>query len=369
MYTCPSGVGANNQLAMSKFYIEASVPSDIDKEDFFDFKDACDYVATLGGGSVFIKNGTYNTGRTKTALPSYVEIFGESLAGVILNCSDPDYNLLIGAEVPPEYTSGTITLTQNSASVVASGVTWTSAKTVGKYLLNKVTGHYYKILSWQDSTHITIDSLYQGQTTASLGYLILAMKEENKISNLTMNFELIIENAINVTLNNVKLKGGYFGFQYLENLQINDCDFEAIVASSQMDYVCNSKFLNNTFKNFNNCCLYLLRNSLGNIFADNLFIDNNKQCIVLRGANNVIKGNLLLNNGWTAGQLNSAILLYTDAVKNIVAQNIIRNCNSYGIGSQSNCDYNLVIGNILLENYSAGIVNNGAHSVTASNIV
>ena len=80
----------------------------------------------------------------------------------------------------------------DSASVVASGVTWTSANTVGKYLLNKVTGHYYKIISWQDSTHITLETLFQGQTTSGLGYLILDMKEENKIKKII--FLLIITN-------------------------------------------------------------------------------------------------------------------------------------------------------------------------------
>ncbi len=365
----PTGDKTKNWLAISQFYCEAQIVDDIFNEDFFDLKSAVDYVNSLGGGSVYIKNGTYNTGLTKTALNSYVEIIGESLAGVILNCSSPDYNLLIGSDASPEYTAGTITLTQNSASVVASGVTWTSAKTVGKYLLNKASGHYYKIVSWQDSTHITIDTLYQGQTTSSLTYLIIAMKQECKISNVTLNFELIFNGAINTTLDNVKIKSGYLYYGYLENLQVINCDLENILSTSQYDYVSNSKWINNTFKNYTTTCFWGKITCVGNIFEDNLFLDCKGQCLILYGYHTLIKGNIILNCGWTSGSLYSPIILGSTSKYLTVVQNTVRLCATYGIGSQTGANYNIVAENIVVNNGDAGVVNVGANSVTASNIV
>lgn len=369
MYACPSGIGANNQLAISKFYIEASVPSDADKEDFFALPDAIDYVNSLGGGSIFIKNGTYNSGMTVSYVDSYVEIIGESLAGVILNASGLNYNIVIGSDKVPEYTAGTITLTQNSASVVASGVTWTSAKTVGKYLLNKASGHYYKILSWQDSTHVTIDTLYQGQTTASLAYLIIEMKEECKIQNVTMTYELILHNALNITIDNVKFKSGYISYKYLENLQLVNCDLENISGTELYDYISNSKFINNTFKNYTTTCFWGKITCVGNIFEDNLFIDCKGQCLILYGYNHLIKGNIILNCGWTLGSLFSPIILGSTSKYITVVQNTVRLCATYGIGSQTGANYNIVAENIVIDNGQAGVVNIGANSVTANNIV
>ena len=86
------------------------------------------------------------------------------------------------------------------------------------------------------------------------------------------------------------------------------------------------------------------------------------------GSNNIIKDNVIEGNGWTLGQLYPPILTGSTSLKNIISNNVIRGNNSYGIGSQTGADYNLVIGNVCIDNYSAGIVNNGSHSVTASNI-
>jgi parallel beta-helix repeat protein len=152
-------------------------------------------------------------------------------------------------------------------------------------------------------------------------------------------------------------------------MQMIDCDYINVTTSVTFDYVSNSKWINNTFKNNAYTCIYLKLTSPGNIVADNLFIDNKSQCILLFGFNNIVKGNTCLNNGWTNGQLYPPILTGSTSYKNIIANNILRNNNSYGIGSANGANYNLVQGNICIDNYSAGVVNNGANSVTADNIV
>jgi parallel beta-helix repeat protein len=368
-YEGPAGGATENLLAISSAYIEAEVVDSIDSSDFFNLNEAIDYLNSIGGGSLFIKNGNYDCGKTYNYLNSYVHIIGESLAGVVLTAYDKDYNLVVGTDGAVEYSTGTITLTQNSSTVLASGVSWTSAKTVGKYLLDKRTGHYYKIASFTDSTHIELEETYQGPTTASLAYVIVPMYTENTVSNLTMTFEVVINKSTNCVVENVNFKACTVRLDYVENLQMIDCDLSNITTAIQPTYLTNSHLINNTFKNFTATCLVLDTNSVGNTLENNLFMDNKGQCLLLSGSNNIIKGNTFLNCGWTLGQLYSAIILMSTSFKNILSNNLLRNVQSYGIGSQAGANYNLCIGNICIDNGQAGIVNNGAQSVSSGNIV
>ena len=62
-----------------------------------------------------------------------------------------------------DYTTGTVTATNGSTAIVGSGTTFTAAM-VGEYI--KVTDYWYKIESFTDITHITIDRNF-GETTVS----------------------------------------------------------------------------------------------------------------------------------------------------------------------------------------------------------
>lgn len=73
-----------------------------------------------------------------------------------------------------DYTTGTITLTNNSATVTGSGTTFT-AQMVGRYLrANDPSGDgmWYKIASYVSATEVTLEQTYSGTTTASLNYTI-----------------------------------------------------------------------------------------------------------------------------------------------------------------------------------------------------
>ena len=358
-----------NLVAISKMYLEIAVIADVDSEDFCNIFDAVEYVNQLGGGSVFVKNGFYECQNGRARANSYVDIYGESLHGCIFNSGYGVDTIQFGANQGLKYNTGTITLTQNSAVVVASGVTWTSANTVGKYLRDARTGHYYPIISWQDSTHITLGELYQGSTASSLAYVIIAMTHENSLHDMTLKTGVSFYGSINGLLENLDIVGGDPTTIHVENLVIRDCDISGVNSSTLKSYISNSKYVDNTIKECGLTPFNLPANCIGNLFEDNLFIDNKVQCILIYGSGNIIKGNNLRNNGWTLGQLYSPILLANTSNNNIIANNIIRYCNSYGIGSQTGANYNLVIGNIVTNNQSVGIINSGANSVSASNIV
>ena len=83
-----------------------------------------------------------------------------------------DRNLLVD-----DYIAGSITLTQSSNAVVGSGTTFTSAM-VGRWLEVTDTtvmgqGYFYRVASFVDTTHITLDGLWQGITASGVtGYRI-----------------------------------------------------------------------------------------------------------------------------------------------------------------------------------------------------
>lgn len=73
-----------------------------------------------------------------------------------------------------DYTTGTITVTNGSANVVGSGTTFT-ANMVGRYLFvtdGSADGMAYKITSFTDATHITLENVYAGTTGGSKTYLV-----------------------------------------------------------------------------------------------------------------------------------------------------------------------------------------------------
>jgi hypothetical protein len=363
------GDATKNQIAISKFYLEIAVVADVDKEDFSNIFDAVYYCNSLGGGSIFVKNGTYECQMGKAHLSSFVDIYGESLAGCILHSSYGVATLVCGADEQVQYNTGTITLTQNSAVVVASGITWTAVKTVGKYLLDRRTGHYYKILSREDSTHITLTEKYQGNTASSLAYVIIGMNTENSVHDMTLQTNIEFYGAIDNLLENVDVVGHMPILVYAENLVFRDISLSGVVVTTNINYICNSKFIDMTVKGCSLVPFSMQSTCSGNIFSDNLFIDNLVQCVLIYGFNTMLKGNVFLNNGWSAGQLYPPVLLGSTSYKNIICNNIMRNNNSYGIGSQTGANYNLVHGNVCIDNYSAGISNVGANSLTNDNIV
>lgn len=73
-----------------------------------------------------------------------------------------------------DYTTGSVTVTNGSAAVVGSGTTFT-ALMVGRSLkLDDASGDgmWYKIATFTDTTHITLENTYAGSTTAGASFAI-----------------------------------------------------------------------------------------------------------------------------------------------------------------------------------------------------
>lgn len=78
-----------------------------------------------------------------------------------------------------DYTAGTIAVTAASAAIVGTTTTFTAAM-VGRYLrINdpEGDGFWYKITSFTDATHITLDRPYNGSTASGQNYTIGEMPD------------------------------------------------------------------------------------------------------------------------------------------------------------------------------------------------
>ena len=69
------------------------------------------------------------------------------------------------------YTTGTVAVTVASASIVGTGTTWTSAMVGRKFALT--TGSdWYRVLTFVDTTHLTLDRVYVEATASGSAYTI-----------------------------------------------------------------------------------------------------------------------------------------------------------------------------------------------------
>lgn len=69
-----------------------------------------------------------------------------------------------------DYSTGNLTATNNSATITGSGTTWTSAM-IGRWLFAP-DGYWYRIFNVNSTTSITLETTYEGTTTAGSSYTI-----------------------------------------------------------------------------------------------------------------------------------------------------------------------------------------------------
>ena len=70
-----------------------------------------------------------------------------------------------------DYTTGTVTVTNNSQTLTGSGTTWTAAM-VGRWVTTANDGYWYRISAFSSTTSLTIEEAFQGTTASSQTYTL-----------------------------------------------------------------------------------------------------------------------------------------------------------------------------------------------------
>lgn len=143
-----------------------------------DLQTALDDIATAGGGTVYLKSGTY-TLTADISIPGGVTLQGVSRDGVIIDCDGTYAVKIVGTNV---YSTGTVTINNGDTTVVGSGTTWTAGM-VGRYVL--LDGLWYEITARTDNTHITITT-YQGVNLAGSAYVLADVVFDAKLNDVTI---------------------------------------------------------------------------------------------------------------------------------------------------------------------------------------
>lgn len=151
-----------------------------DNGDYTDIQTAIDYVEGVGGGIVFIRNGTYTIPNDIT-LYSNITLEGETAGGVILVFTGP-YS--IKATGTSSYTTGTISISSGSSTVTGSGTSWSTNLTTSHMI--KMNGLAYTINSVDSDTSLTLSSPYYGPTLSGASYQAAVYVKQASLINLTI---------------------------------------------------------------------------------------------------------------------------------------------------------------------------------------
>lgn len=342
---------------------------------------------TAGATRIFVRNGEYN--ENEASIPNGCHIVGEDKKSTIINFgtnSTKEWNVG-GVE---EYTLGTITLTNNDATVVGDGTSWDGNVTVGNFIYDSVAHKWYEIASVTDDTHLEMTEVYRGDTNAGQAYLIGSLVRDVVVKGLAftrngsgvdtyyiMNLENYSDNcdvtdckftdtaassgiqavrtgiySTNHTIKNnfatncktgIALQGHNATVQ--NNHSENNVEYGLQIAAGTHNQVSNNTCNNNTIDG-----IYVHSNSNNNHVLNNRCTKNGQDGIKLTGAEeNVIIGNQCTRN------TDDGIDLTSGAAKNniILGNNCSDNGND-GIDSASNSS-NIVVGNVCVDNGAFGV--------------
>lgn len=126
--------------------------------------------AALAAGKkkIWIRAGTYNETDLSTVISSDTIIAGEHRDSTILNLAN-GVSLTIGT-FSQSYRTGSISVTNDDATVIGSGTAWLANAQVNQWII--FNGRAYKIAAVTDDTHIELESPYGGDDASGYNYAI-----------------------------------------------------------------------------------------------------------------------------------------------------------------------------------------------------
>lgn len=135
--------------------------------------------------SVYVRDGVY-TETQDVMIPKDGSLIGESPDGTILNLSG---GYEVGADGSGiDYSTGTISATNGSATVTGAGTLWqTAGVSAGDFILVGVGDKCWTMIASVDSeTQITLSRVWRGQTTAGEAYEIKSLISGITVRDITL---------------------------------------------------------------------------------------------------------------------------------------------------------------------------------------
>lgn len=131
-----------------------------------------------GNSYVFVRNGTYIETQD-IIIPDRGQIIGET-AGKVVIYFPGNNSIIADGSAGVRETSGTISITNNTSSIVGIGTSFTNALPSNFILIGN---SFYEIDSIINATHLTIAEVYRGSTIVNDPCMIQAMKTGVNLEN------------------------------------------------------------------------------------------------------------------------------------------------------------------------------------------
>jgi len=353
-----------------------------------DIQSAVNRINELGGGTVFLENGTHKR-TTDLVLYSYVKLQGQSADNCTLDFNATSAEIkIVGTNA---YTTGTISTTNRDATVTGSGTTFTDAM-AGRYML--LAGVWYQIASITDTTHLELAIPYGAIAFSGEGTVIATKKDDVKIIDLKISNstgtgiavqyinEFFTKNVL------IQLCGTGLTVDDSSNLQIDTIDFAlngeaTVLTNCHLVGMKDTGSLTTTVGDgveFNNCTginisgLFIFNSAVDGIrFVGCSSIVGVGMFVVTSGGDGIefVSGNTDVVLEGSASNSNAGdgiqMTATTDYCKLIGC--IARDNGAYGIDIQNaNCDKNTITNCTTNGNSTGDINDTGTGTVAANNV-
>ena len=349
-----------------------------------------------GKRTIFVKKGTYNI-KSTIKVPSDTIIVGENSSKTIINGGG---TVSKGFNVSGERIdigTSSVSITNGSATITASGSTFTNASAGDIIVLDFTTK--YKIKSIESDTSLTISRDYEGVSRSSVGVVCFTAVDNVRISGVSITdfidygieniyFTNVVLSDINIldfdsssapigiylgygfgavvaaaTINNIDGSSGYpTGIQtvYSGGVDIRGC---AISGCSYGAYVYTTNGVSVSGCNIFNCSQAGMQ-VLGSTKISGCSIHDNNYGVVFWIGEGAEISSCSISYNKTDGVISSG-----GGDRKIINGNYIIGNGGTGINIATGSDKHVVTNNIVYNNSTAQITDNGSGSVVANNII
>jgi len=377
-----TGEQGNNILnfGVSQAFIVVKVGDDIQK--------AIDKLHILGGGRVLLLNGTHIVDYD-IVLYSSITLEGENSETAIIDFNSSSKQ--IKAVGTSAYTTGTVSVSNNSTTVTGSGTSWATNAVAGQSIL--LGGVWYPIAVVTDNTHITIGVPFADVALSGETYTIATVVNDTKLVNFVVKNsaisgvklqyanEFVLDNlnvqtclvgvdldtCSQVVLSNIDCTANYSNYSFVNT------HFLTMFGSSSVDALTGNGITLNKFTNSAIGTMFVLNSagdgvnitSSSNFRIDGVYVENGGQGIeFVSGNSNVVVTDLRIESNASDG------IKLTASSDNIFINNgFLKNNGGYGVNiADSSSDNAVIVGNNFSGNSSGALNDSGTSTLIRGNV-
>lgn len=349
---------------------------------------AIDAAHNLGGGTVFLRNGTHSITGNLT-MYSNIYIQGDNGHITILDFLTSTYGIV--ASGSSAYSTGTVSVTNNSTTVTGSGTLWAANLVAGMYIL--LGGIWYPISVVGGNTTLTLSIPFAGVALSGDVYVAAAPIDDIQVNNLTIKNASTalaitycsrgIFDDVNVNSSATGITGTDSSLLTFNVATVTACNagftftrthYSQFVGCSCTDALAGNGFTLNGMTNssFQNC--FVLNSSADGFNITSCSNMNIHACSVVENGGQgmeIVSGSsdIVVSDGAYENNASDGIKLTASTDTCQITGNSIKGNGGYGVNvAASSCNNDLILGNSFASNTTAAYNNSGTGTLIRSNI-